>query len=776
MQLPLRLTALAFVFAPFLKAQSSFVNFETPHVHPLELAPGAARLLAVNTPDSRLEVFDLAAGGVVRAFEVPVGLDPVSVRARSATEAWVVNHVSDSISIVDLTTRNVVRTLATDDEPCDVVFTTSPARAFVSCSRPDTVLVFDLANLGAPPQRIALVGEDPRALAVSNDGTKVLAAIFESGNRSTVLGGGIAMGNNTLAFPPNVVSDPAGPYGGQNPPPNTGATFTPAMNTAAGTPPKVSLIVKKDAQGRWMDDNGRDWTSFVSGANANASGRRPGWDLADHDIATIDAATLAVSYTKGVMNLCMALAVHPLTGEVFVVGTEARNEVRFEPRLNGAFLRVQVARAVPGAPNPAAIADLNPHLSYTSPTLPQSERDKSLGDPRGIAWRADGLRGYVTGMGSNNLVVINASGQRAGLTPTIEVGAGPTGVVVDDVRRRAYVLAKFDSAISVVDLDFEYEIARVPFHDPSPAAIKTGRKHLYDTHKNSGTGHVACGSCHIDARMDRLAWDLGDPAGSSKATTGQNLGGGIPGLSNGFQPWHPMKGPMTTQTLQDIIGHEPHHWRGDKNGLEQFAGAFVALQGDDAAINATEMQQFEDFLATVAYPPNPYRNFNNTLPTSVPLPGHFTTGRFAAAGQPLPTGNAVAGLAAYRPPTLLDGGNFACVTCHTMPTGAGADYRLSGLTLVPIAPGPNGERHRMLVSVDGTTNVTMKVAQLRNMAEKTGFNTTQLLNTAGFGYLHDGSVDSLERFVTEPIFSVTSDQMVADLVAFLLAFSGSDLP
>ena len=34
-----------------------------------------------------------------------------------------------------------------------------------------------------------------------------------------------------------------------------------------------------------------------------------------------------------------------------------------------------------------------------------------------------------------------------------------------------------------------------------------------------------------------------------------------------------MKGPMTTQTMIDIIGHEPHHWRGDRDGLEEFADA-----------------------------------------------------------------------------------------------------------------------------------------------------------------------------------------------------------
>jgi DNA-binding beta-propeller fold protein YncE len=635
--------------------------------------------------------------------------------------------------------------------------------------------VFDLANLNATPQRIAIAGEDPRALAVNAAGTEVYAAIFESGNRSTVLGGGLATAN-TLSFPPNVVSDANTPYGGTNPPPNSGTSFDPPLNGAAGTPPDVSLIVKQDALGRWMDDNAHDWSAFVSGTSAAQSGRPTGWTLADHDVAVIDASSLSVNYATSLMNLCMALAVHPTSGELTVVGTDGTNEIRFEPKLQGKFLRVELARVAASGPSTLGTVDLNSHLSYTASSVPQVERDKSLGDPRGVVWLSDGSRGYVSGMGSNNVVVVDALGQRAGLAPTIEVGEGPTGLALDEPRGVLYVLDKFESAISVVDLGIEHEIARIPFHNPSPAAIKVGRKHLYDTHKNSGLGQIACASCHVDARHDRLGWDLGDPAGASKAVTGSNLGGNIPGLNTGFQPWHPMKGPMTTQVLLDIVNHEPHHWRGDRFGLEEFNGAFGGLQGDDASLTPAEMQQFEDFLATLTFPPNPYRNFDNTLPTSLPLTGHYTTGRFAAAGQPLPAGNAVNGLALYRPPNLLDGNALACVTCHTLPTGMGADYRLQATTLVQIAPGPNGERHRMLVSVDGTTNVSMKIPQLRNMYEKTGFNTTQLVNTAGFGLLHDGSVDSIERFVAEPAFNVTSDQMVADLTAFMLAFSGSNLP
>src|SRR5262245_33270931 len=85
------------------RAQSpnaAFVNFESGHVRPLALSPDGSMLFAVNTPDNRLTIYSVGAGGLTLAAEVPVGLDPVAVAARSNTEVWVVNHVSDSVSIV----------------------------------------------------------------------------------------------------------------------------------------------------------------------------------------------------------------------------------------------------------------------------------------------------------------------------------------------------------------------------------------------------------------------------------------------------------------------------------------------------------------------------------------------------------------------------------------------------------------------------------------------------------------------------------------------------
>ncbi len=742
-----------------------FVNWETPHVHPLDITPDGARLLAVNTPDNRLEVFRIASHSIEPLGAISVGLDPVSVRARTNSEAWVVNHISDTVSIVDLDRMSVVKTLWTADEPADVIFAGGMEKAFVSCSQVNQVIAFDLTDLEAEPEVIQVEGEDPKAMALSSSGDEVYVAVFESGNGSTIISG------DSTALP-TPIDDYDSPHGGLSPPPNSGDEFYPAINPDNPTPPEVSLIVKKDSDGRWMDDNGGDWSEYISGNESLRTERVRGWDLPDRDLAIIDAQTLDVRYARRIMNINMALAVNPGTGLVTLVGTDATNEVRFEPNLNGRFLRVNLGMVEPQELKVLSVVDLNPHLDYAGPTIPQSERNRSLGDPRGIVWNTPGTRGYVTGMGSNNVVVIDETGARIGSAP-ISVGEGPTGIALDESRQQLYVLNKFESAISVIDVKDEQELARVPFFDPSPPAIKAGRRHLYNTHDTSGLGHVSCASCHVDARMDRLAWDLGNPAGLVKDSLHQNLGRWHPGLSSGFEDWHPMKGPMITQTLQDIIGKEPFHWRGDRDGLEEFNAAFLTLLGDDEPLTTDEMQEFEDFLRTIYFPPNPFRNFDNTLPDNVSLEGHFAVGRFGVRGSPLPDGNAQRGLELFLPPKFADT-PFSCSTCHTLPSGIGPN--IGPVVSAEIPPGPNGDLHHGLVSVDGANNVTLKIVQLRNIYERVGFDTTQKTNLVGFGFAHDGAFDSLPRFFRLGFDGIDNMQELADIIAFLMAFSGSDLP
>jgi len=228
---------------------SSFANWESAPVHAMDMTPDGTKLLVCNLADNRLEVFTLGAGLPVKLAAIPVGLDPVSVRARTNTEVWVVNQISDTVSVISLATLNVIATLNVGDEPSDVVFVGSPQRAYVSVSREDLLRVYDPANRAAAPSTIVLSGNVPRALAT--DGTRVMAGFAEGGNRS-------------IAVSSAVVSNPAGPWAGQNPPPNTLGGFSPALAAGLPPPPVVGLILNKEGvPGNFKDSANVVWDAVV---------------------------------------------------------------------------------------------------------------------------------------------------------------------------------------------------------------------------------------------------------------------------------------------------------------------------------------------------------------------------------------------------------------------------------------------------------------------------------------------------------------------------------
>ena len=702
---------------------NSFTNFESAHVSPIAMTPDGTKLLAVNTANNSLEVFTLSATGLMHFASIPVGLDPVTVRARTNNEAWVVCQVSDEISIVDLTLKATIRSVATENEPADLVFAGTPQKAYVSCAERESIQVFDPANLATAPVEILLKGEQPRALAVSADGNTVYCAFFESGNRTTAISGnnffstehvpgkiGICSTQGGCTLIPNDVTRPTGPYGGVVPVPNAGTGFNPPLNLS--NPPSTetnTMIVRKNAAGQWMDDNNHDWTNIVSGG---AGVRQAGWDMPDRDVAMIATSTNAVTYKSTLGNILMAMSVRPGTGEVFVVGTDATNEIRFEPNLNGKFLRVNVSRFAPPS-GTVTITDMNPQINYSTHTSPPAVRKQALGDPRGIAWRTDGTKAYVTGMGSNNVITINATGGRTVPDP-ITVGEGPTGIVIDEARQRAYVINKFGGSISTIDLSTDKEVSRTAFFDPTPQVIKTGRKHLYNTHSGSGHGHISCGSCHVDARWDRLGWDLGDPSGDMALVDGKSF--------------HPLKGVKTTQFLIDIIGRGRGnlHWRGDKDGFADFAGAFQNLQGADAPLDVVSMQEFSDFLAACWYVPNPYRTYKpeSTVAASIE---RMASGRIRGTGttfQTIPS----AGVKIFVAISVN------CVPCHNAQTGRGE-----------LAGNGNVAGNAAGGTVANTQGFIMNrnmAGDLRSAYRKTGFfyNTTEC--TSGFGLLSEGVMET----------------------------------
>ena len=752
---------------PDTVARTSFVTFESEQVRPLALSPDGRRLFVVNTPDGRLETFTVTESGDLEPeASVPVGLEPVAVAPRTDSEVWVVNHVSDSISVVDLAgTPHVVRTILTCDEPRDIVF--AGGRAFVTTARRGQnclasdghpidpalttagvpralVQVFDATasddSLGGTPVAVVeLFGDTPRALAVSPGGDTVYAAVLRSGNRTTTVHEQAVCDGGSAARPCLVGGLPV-----------PGGLPLPSPVDCHRVPePETGLIVQYDsASGAWLDAVGRDWRNAVR------------FTLPDRDVFAIDAMADPPSVRRAwsdVGTVIFNLVANPITGRLYASNTEANNLTQFEGDRSGSC----VSSTVRGHLHEARITvidgdtvtprHLNPHLEPYE--IPPSVGDKarSLATPLGMA--TDGVVLWVAAFGSGTVARVDVARLEDGsfapdAADHVAVsGGGPSGLVLRGDR--LYVVTRFDDAVSVIDTTARREIAHLLLHDPEPPTAVAGRRFLYDAVETSNNGEASCAACHVFGDLDGLAWNLGNPDGAV-----------VPNPNpfevadpSGDTAFRPMKGPMTTQSLHGMANHGPLHWRGDRFGpaphdemaaFEQFNGAFVSLLGRSAPLSAEQMHAFAEFALQITYPPNPIRNLDDTLTPAQ------ADGRMIYQG-------------------LVSDGVRTCDGCHVLDRAAG------------------------FFGTDGDSSFDrepqdFKIPHLRNAYQKVGMfgmppvPTVRAADGAfmgeqvrGFGFLHDGSIDTIARFLSTTVFSLSSEQ-ARDVEAFVLAFDSNLAP
>jgi YVTN family beta-propeller protein len=792
----------------------TFSLFESGQVRPIALSPDGEHLYVTNTPDNRLEIFRVR-NHPLRPLEhigaVRVGLEPVAVAARGDDEVWVVNHLSDSVSVVDVSEPRrgrVVRTLLVGDEPRDIVFAgPGRKRAFITTAhrgqnhpgdpqlttpgvgRAD-VWVFHAAHLGAAPGGepltiVTLFTDTPRALAVSPDGARVYAA-------------GLLTGNQTTALHDLLVTN------GRASAPDGRGILPPYTNVQGVVAPETGLIVKFDGE-HWVDAAGRTWDDKVK------------LDLPDKDVFAIDAmanppvqvASPTGTFT-GVGTVLYNMAVNPVSGKVYVSNTEALNHVRFEgPGVSGGSTvrghahenRITVLDGASVLPR-----HLDKHVDFDAccAPLPSSENDRSLALPVSMAVSSDGATLYVAALGSSKIGVFDTAELESDTfvpdaADHIAVsGGGPTGIELDEARDRLYVLTRFDNSISVIDTGTGAEIAHVSMFNPEPASVLAGRRFLYDARFTSSNGTSACASCHVFGDFDGLAWDLGNPDAPVAPSPALVIAPPFADIPN--DDFHPLKGPMTTQSLRGMDNHGPMHWRGDRTGFDdvpasaqpdtgvfdedrafnEFNEAFVALLGRHEVLTAAEMQAFTDFALQILYPPNPIRQLDNGL-TEAQARGkdHFE--------------NAIT--------ELLNGAAMTCRTCHVTDLDGNAEHGVA-------RPGFFGGNGLGVVEGDDFVNLPggndlqhLKVPHLRNLYQKVGmFGNAFFANTAahqdtshkgdqirGFGFLHDGSTDTVFRFMQVAGFADTfapegfpagpeGDPLRRDVESFLLAFDSNLAP
>jgi DNA-binding beta-propeller fold protein YncE len=693
---------------------SEFVNFEGAQTNPIRISADGTRLFALNTPNGTLSVFSLATpSSPALIAEIPVGIEPVSVNINpnvaGDNEAWVVNQISNSVSVVSVSQGIVTDTIYAKAEPSDVVFAGN-GLAFVSVARSNLVNVYS-ASTHALVKSIPLTGEEPRALAVSPDGSTVYVAFALSGNQTTIV---------------PATRAPAPP---------------PPVNPALPPAPQVGLII-----------NATDPTWY------------PGvikYTMPDNDVAAISTTSLSVSnYFSHLGTINLGLAVNPKSGNLYVANTDALNTIMFETALNGHIVNHQITSVNPTT-GQSTIWDLNPQINYSQPSDPNGIAT-ALAMPTAIVSGPTGAYLYIAAFGTDRVGIFNTSSGT--VTKFIEIdpqalgGAvnpaskrGPRGLALNSTANVLYVLNRISNTISIINLSNDTvtsEIATGSF-DPTPVAIRNGRGFLYD-HKLSGNGTGACASCHIDSEMDLLAWNLGNPDGDMTYLYKNST----------CCSFHPMKGPMTTQSLRGLGNMEPYHWRGDKPDFAAFNGAFAALLGGSQLSDA-DMTAFTNFINTIVYQPNPNLNLDGTYPATIQLADYP-----AVSASPL-TGQGYFLDIVFNPTTEP---GVTCSFCHASdPVGSNGVVTGTGTNLnvrIPTGGGPGAEQ-------------PFKIPHLRNLYQKLNQNfTAGAVSVNGFGFNHDGAIGGLFAQAGQSTFGsiATSTPEKQAIDAFEMCFPTGTVP
>ena len=503
--------------------------FESVPARPLALSDDGSLLFVVNSPADCLEIYRTAGKTLKLATSIPVGVGPVAVAVRGPSEVWVVNHISDSVSIVDIEGRpHIEQTLQVGDEPWDIVFANDDknrsaavnkrGRAFISASfrgqnhpqfkeqylllnRLDTkngekgeligradLWAFDVDD-SRPPKLAGIINTfttSVRALSVDRSGNRVFAASFKSGNRTAI----------------------------------TPITFDKIIGeqwSADGVAqPEPFAIVQQQKDKRWLDAAGNAWPDFIN------------YDISDNDLFVIDATeTLELGNSENpVFNRHAIIQTVESIGSVLfnscfddernrllITAVDADNITPGEAKLQGAFV-ANTVKVVDFNKTPATVASID-----MDALLGADKQKPGFALPSGLVM--DPVRGsaIVTSMGTNQIVsfdvdaALNRDGGSAGLQklqtalgPIAVISAGKGGAGDGTLYSYSYIGGSV-AVIEKTQPGFDSRYTQNLFN-PELADIKAGRRFLYDATVTSGNNRVSCASCHIFGGSDNLQWIL----------------------------------------------------------------------------------------------------------------------------------------------------------------------------------------------------------------------------------------------------------------------------
>jgi len=629
-----------------------YPSFLSPHARPILVHEN--RIFVVNTPSDTVDVIDAKSRKITRRIDV--GIDPVSLAVRpDGRELWVANHVSDSVSVIDINpkSRTYLRVVDTVqdfdlrakatrfDEPVGIAFA-SNEKAYVALSSENKIAIVDVRSRKVR-RHLNITAQDPRAIVVRNG--KLYVIPFESNNK-TQLSGGYKIDGKLVTFNAHEHSI--------------------ANNNVLSLGHKTDIV------------------------------KHP--RVPDRDLYVFDTKTDRLIKTVSTLGtLLYGLAVDS-EGTVYIAQTDARNEVNgrsgtkkhgLKELENRAFLNQVTRVSFKGndAQKPKFI-----NLEPLPPKHPKPE--EALATPFAIQVSEDDSTLFATSAGSDKLFTLDAStGEILG---RVSVGAVPRGIALDG--NQAWILNAVANTITVVDVKDPSKLkvqATLELHDPTHPAFKRGRI-AFNTARGSTTRTFSCASCHPDGHTDQLLWVLATPI----VTRGNQImprstmpvrglrdtapfhWDGIPGDPYGGINSASIRRHVKPNSSVDKPESQTRHLidGGLANTMATVGDKTKNDEGKAGLLSKAERDDMAKFLLNITYPPAQRRAFDNELSERAQEGFELFHIKGDVGGTP--------------------GANL-CGNCHRMPFWVSTNTPGSGMD----APTWRGAYDRFLILPQGRLNI-----------------------------------------------------------------------
>ena len=264
--------------------------------------------------------------------------------------------------------------------------------------------------------------------------------------------------------------------------------------------------------------------------------------------------------------------------------------------------------------------------------IPIDELDRYYALPWGVAITPDKSKIFLTTAGSESVTVIDVadllktvrkrqrpfvndlSASADYVLARIPVGHNPRGVLFSPDGARLYVANRLDDNIAVIDTANNKVLSTIDLGGPKTVdALRRGER-LFYTADFAFQGQFGCSSCHLDATIDGLQWDL-EPDGFGKDI-------------------------VDNRSLEQLAGTEPFKWNGGNPDMPTECGPrtekfFFRSQ----SFNQQQLTDLVTFVLSLPYRPNRYRLPNGELTAAQERGKTIFERARSKNGKPIPDAN-----------------------------------------------------------------------------------------------------------------------------------------